>query len=75
MVNKLYLAAIEIEQEGRVNKRSIKHHPSTLQGGEDYMVNKLYLAAIEMDKLINKDRKIEMEHCDRPIVFKPYFGP
>ena len=45
---------------GRVDKRSVKYRPSTLQGGEDYTVNKLYLADREMDKLFNVDRKIEM---------------
>ena len=49
-----------VEQEGRVDKRSMKHRQSTLQGGEDYTVNKLYLADREMDKLVNEDRQIEM---------------
>ena len=37
-----------VEQEGRVDKRSMKHPSSTLQGGEDYKVKKLYLADREM---------------------------
>ena len=45
-----------VEQERRVDKRSMKYCPSTLQCGEDYMVNKLYLVEREMDTLFNEDR-------------------
>ena len=42
---------------GRVDKRSMKYRPSTLQGGEDYLtVSKLYLVDGEMGKLVNEDR-------------------
>ena len=41
---------------GRVDKRSMKYRPSTLQGREDYMANNLYLADREMDKMFNEDR-------------------
>ena len=44
-----------VKQEGRVDKRSMKYRPSTLQGGADYTVNKLYLAERGMDKLFNGD--------------------
>ena len=41
----------------RVDKRSLKNHPSTWQGGEDYqMVSKLYLAEKEMNRLFNDDK-------------------
>ena len=53
----LYIVCeFRVEQEWRVEKRSMKYCPSTLQGGEDYTVNKLYLAEREMDKLFNEDR-------------------
>ena len=42
-----------MDQKDRIDKRSIKHSPSTMQGGEDYMVNKLYLVDQEM---FNEDR-------------------
>ena len=45
-----------VKQEGRVDKRSMKYRPSTLQGGEDYTVNKLYLGNRKMKKLFNEDR-------------------
>ena len=45
-----------VDQKGRTNKRSMKHQPSTMQGGEDYTVNALYLAEREMKKLFNEDR-------------------
>ena len=48
--------ACRVVQKGRIDKGSMKHRPSTMQGGEDYMVNKLYLADQEMDKLFNEDR-------------------
>ena len=51
-LNSFSVCESRVEQEGRVDKRSIKHLPSTLQGGEDYTVNKLCLA----DKLFNEDR-------------------
>ena len=47
-----------VDQKGRIDKRSIKHPPSTMQVGEDYTVNKLYLAAREMKKLFKEDRLI-----------------
>ena len=45
-----------VEQKGRIDKESIKHRPSTMQGREDYTVNKLYQVAQEMKKLFDKDR-------------------
>ena len=45
-----------VDQKGGSAKRSIKHRPSTIQGGEDYTINKLYLAVQEMKKLYNEDR-------------------
>ena len=50
----MWIYEFRVEQEGRVDKRSMKHRPSTLQGGDDYTDNKLYLA--EMYKLLNEDR-------------------
>ena len=44
-----------VDQKGRIDKRSIKHRPSTMQGREDYLVNKLYLAVQEMKKLFNEE--------------------
>ena len=39
----------KVDLGGRIDKRSMKYHPSTLQGGEDYpTVSKLYLANREM---------------------------
>ena len=52
----MWIYEFRVEQEGRVDKRSMKHRPSTLLGGEDYTVNKLYLPDREMDKLFNADR-------------------
>ena len=63
-----------MELGGRIDKRSMKYRPSTLQGGEDYpKVSKLYIADREMDKLFDEDRLIGMGHSDRPTVFKPCF--
>ena len=40
----------------RGDKRSMKNHPSTLQGKEDYQaVSKLYLAEEEMKRLFKDD--------------------
>ena len=47
---------VEVDLKGRTDKSTIKHSPSTIQGGEDYTVNKLYLAYREMKKLFNEDR-------------------
>ena len=46
----------KVELGGWIDKRSMKYHLSTLQGGEDYWtVSKLYLANREMDKPFNED--------------------
>ena len=49
------ICEFRVEQEGRVDKKFMKHCPSTLQGGEDYTINKLYLVGREMDKLFDED--------------------
>ena len=51
----------KVEQGGRIDKRSMKYQPATLQGGKDYLTfSKLYLANREMDKNFNEDRWIIM---------------
>ena len=46
------ICEFRVEQEMRVDKRSMNYRPSTLQGRENYtwsLVNKLYLEVREMD--------------------------
>ena len=51
----------KVELGGRIDKRSMKYNPSTLQGGEGYPTSSnLYLANREMDKQFNEDRWIRM---------------
>ena len=51
----------KVELGGRIDKRSMKYHPSTLQGEEDYQtVSKLNLANREMDKRFNEDKYMRM---------------
>ena len=53
----MYICEAKVKLEGRIEKRSMKYHLSTLQGKEDYLtVSKLYLANREMDKRFNEDR-------------------
>ena len=47
----------KVELGGRIDKRSMKYRPPTLQGGEDHpTVIKLYRADREMDKQFKEDR-------------------
>ena len=44
------------DQKGGTDKRSIKHRPPAIQGGEDYMVNRLDNADREIERMFSEDK-------------------